>query len=506
MNKRILLSLGMIVVTGAVVVGGTGAFFSDTESSTGNVFTAGSVSLKLDSLTHEYYGDTNAIEDDYFTVRRASGEAPSFRFNDLKPGDTGMIEKTLTNGANDAFLCARNTLAAGNAEFTELLTLRANVGAGMSAQTFYNAPFDEWYTLDASILPNFDGPGLAVAADQTITVDLEYCLGSFVNGVAGVQGSAGSSCVVDTALDWNALQNQEIEVDVDYYAVQQRNNSGFTCGSLNDPVVAQPLVGANFALYEAPLASACTVTLVAGASVNAAIDSANAGEVICLGDGAYAGPVDVDKAVTIASVSGPAATTINGGIKITSSDVVVKGLTVQAGIVSAEPNPVGFYVASGNNIEISSNSVDGTGTSNGTGILTVSGATYNNVLVENNIFANLTRGMYTNPGSGLIEVHYNDFLASNAVGIGQFSGANAWRNEFSAAEALGVDGAYDASPGTVEENNFLNGADINVYVTLTTNVDAPNNFFNLGGANQTNSPTSGQVDFTPEALAQFGHR
>jgi len=233
MNKRILLSLGMLAFVGAAVVGGTGAFFSDTESSTGNVFTAGSVSLKLDSLTHEYYGDTNAIDSDYFTVRNASGEAPSFRFNDLKPGDTGMIEKTLTNGANDAFLCARNTLAAGNAEFTELLTLRANVGAGMSAQTFYNAPFDEWYTLDASILPNFDGPGLAVAADQTITVDLEYCLGDFVDGVAGVQGSAGSSCVVDTALDWNALQNQEIEVDVDYYAVQQRNNENFTCGSLN---------------------------------------------------------------------------------------------------------------------------------------------------------------------------------------------------------------------------------------------------------------------------------
>ena len=56
MNKRILLSLGTLIVTGAVVVGGTGAFFSDTETSTGNVFTAGEVDLKVNHTQQTYNG------------------------------------------------------------------------------------------------------------------------------------------------------------------------------------------------------------------------------------------------------------------------------------------------------------------------------------------------------------------------------------------------------------------------------------------------------------------
>lgn len=53
MNKaRLMMSLGMLVFVGAVVVGGTGAFFSDTETSTGNVFTAGAIDLTVDSEAH----------------------------------------------------------------------------------------------------------------------------------------------------------------------------------------------------------------------------------------------------------------------------------------------------------------------------------------------------------------------------------------------------------------------------------------------------------------------
>ena len=50
--KKILLSLAIIAVVGAVAVGVTGAFFSDTETSTGNTFTAGAIDLKVDSEQH----------------------------------------------------------------------------------------------------------------------------------------------------------------------------------------------------------------------------------------------------------------------------------------------------------------------------------------------------------------------------------------------------------------------------------------------------------------------
>jgi len=50
--KTIVTSLAMIVFVGAVVASGTGAFFSDTETSTGNVFTAGAIDLTVDSQQH----------------------------------------------------------------------------------------------------------------------------------------------------------------------------------------------------------------------------------------------------------------------------------------------------------------------------------------------------------------------------------------------------------------------------------------------------------------------
>ena len=54
--KKILLSLGVIAVVGIVVAGATGAFYNDTETSTGNIFTAGSIDLKVDHTLQTYNG------------------------------------------------------------------------------------------------------------------------------------------------------------------------------------------------------------------------------------------------------------------------------------------------------------------------------------------------------------------------------------------------------------------------------------------------------------------
>ena len=50
--KKILLSLGMIVFVGGLIIGATGAFFSDTETSTGNTFAAGAIDLKIDNTSY----------------------------------------------------------------------------------------------------------------------------------------------------------------------------------------------------------------------------------------------------------------------------------------------------------------------------------------------------------------------------------------------------------------------------------------------------------------------
>lgn len=50
--SKILGSVALIAFTGAVAVSATGAFFNDTETSTGNTFTAGAIDLKVDAQAH----------------------------------------------------------------------------------------------------------------------------------------------------------------------------------------------------------------------------------------------------------------------------------------------------------------------------------------------------------------------------------------------------------------------------------------------------------------------
>ena len=54
MNKKILISLSVIAVVAVIGIGGTIAYFNDTETSTGNIFTAGSIDLKVDHIKQTY--------------------------------------------------------------------------------------------------------------------------------------------------------------------------------------------------------------------------------------------------------------------------------------------------------------------------------------------------------------------------------------------------------------------------------------------------------------------
>jgi len=56
MNKRIIISLTVIAVVAAIAIGGTMAYFNDTEVSSGNIFTAGSLNLKIDNGKAYYDG------------------------------------------------------------------------------------------------------------------------------------------------------------------------------------------------------------------------------------------------------------------------------------------------------------------------------------------------------------------------------------------------------------------------------------------------------------------
>lgn len=135
--RRIIF--GLFVVAGAAAAigaGVTGAFFSDTETSTGNTFAAGAIDLKIDNESY-YNGnvcapDTQDVDEDTNTSEYVwQGDSPYpvegtdcstsfpesdlddgllfFNFTDIKPDDEG--EDTISiHVQNDAHVCLDMTL------------------------------------------------------------------------------------------------------------------------------------------------------------------------------------------------------------------------------------------------------------------------------------------------------------------------------------------------------------------------------------------------------------
>lgn len=130
--KKILFSFAMLVFVGAVVAAGTGAFFSDTETSSGNTFTAGAIDLGIDNESY-YNGVLNdetswqltfdlddCRENPDFIDASTTPEIPEFLsciffdFDDLKPGDYGEDTISLHVTNNEAWLCADITLTSND--------------------------------------------------------------------------------------------------------------------------------------------------------------------------------------------------------------------------------------------------------------------------------------------------------------------------------------------------------------------------------------------------------
>lgn len=77
--KKIIMLASVVAIIAGAVLGITGAYFSDTQTSVGNVFAAGTMDLKLNG------GDANVV---MFTVANAN------------PGESGTGEVALNNGGS----------------------------------------------------------------------------------------------------------------------------------------------------------------------------------------------------------------------------------------------------------------------------------------------------------------------------------------------------------------------------------------------------------------------
>jgi len=283
----------MIGVVAAVALGVTGAYFSDTEKSTGNTLTAGAIDLKVDN--HCYYNGMECIEYDdtgiyYWDLDKSgtieNGEAVQgnecfctweptdltdelfANFSDLKPGDWGEDTISFHVYSNDAWLCADVSIVEDNdvtctepeTESTDPSCKNNQVGDGELdnyLEVFAwadmcdgngHTPGDNIYTPDCDT-PLMDTPVKLTDYEGTFPIaDSEYSAFTLDHSGAPLTGSKDyyigkAWCFGDMTVEGdgtikcngvnvqNDAQTDKLKLDVSFEAVQARNNDNFVCSN-----------------------------------------------------------------------------------------------------------------------------------------------------------------------------------------------------------------------------------------------------------------------------------
>lgn len=286
--KKILISLSIVAAVAAVVVGATTSFFSDTETSTGNTFTAGAIDLGVDNTSYyngvlntgtswgldfdidntEFPGDNpltlNVVENGYSLpiVRQF------FNFSDLKPGDWGEDTISLHVNNNDSWLCADVTLTknddvsstepelevAGETQNTDSIfdgelashlrfTWWADDGDNVLENNEHaihsNVPLGTGSVALADSLTNiWDDEDNALPGGSTRFIGKAWCFGNGNVGSYPPQFPTGGDdntdptvrpVICDGSQESNITQTDSVMADIGFRAVQSRNNPEFVC-------------------------------------------------------------------------------------------------------------------------------------------------------------------------------------------------------------------------------------------------------------------------------------
>jgi predicted ribosomally synthesized peptide with SipW-like signal peptide len=275
MSKQIIISLSIIAAVAAIAVGATTSYFSDTETSTGNTFTAGSIDLKVDNTCHYdgmecVDGHWNGTEEPCsctWTEDDLTGDNHLFfDFADLKPGDWGEDTISLHVHENDAWACMEfkdevskdnsctepeilDDLSCsdpdGQGELDDNLDFAfwadvCDQGNAHPGDNIYQPDCDRnlvtgdannWFDVGRQALADKEvnifepGAGNPLIGSNTYYLGLAWCFGDIsVNSSTGAISCNGSSVN-------NASQTDSLTGTLEFYAEQYRNNPDFTCTS-----------------------------------------------------------------------------------------------------------------------------------------------------------------------------------------------------------------------------------------------------------------------------------
>lgn len=263
--KKILLSILSVGVVGAVAFSATQAFFSDTETSTGNTFTAGEIDLTVDSTAH-YAGmvctggfwvnettDSSTrpdlLGDECFGTWTATDltNHSFFNYGDLKPGDEGENTLSLTVTSNDSYACAvigdledlENDITEPEAEDGDTTPDLGELSSELRFFAWDDNGNNVWESGEAVLFSNIEGPASDVVggvvyplftpassvlpANTTQYLGMYWCYGD----ITANEGDHTLTC--DGSDVTNVSQTDSMSADIAFYVEQSRNNEDFTC-------------------------------------------------------------------------------------------------------------------------------------------------------------------------------------------------------------------------------------------------------------------------------------
>ncbi|MFA6254642.1 MAG: TasA family protein [Patescibacteria group bacterium] len=250
MKKKIVISLGVIAIVAAIAIGGTIAYFSDTESSVGNTFKAGKFNLQIDNTCH-YNGKVCILDPSgsgkYFwqgtqeecfctwSAKDLNGEL-YFNLLDVKPGDSGEDTISLHVDNNDAWMCAEiaNLVKDDNGCDSPENKVDSTCGAG-EGELQNNLFFTIWNDNGAGEhnCNNIkDEDETYVIQNQTVQAGYwpiaDSSLGAPMQG--GTTHCLGVKWNVPLATG-NEIQTDSLLADIIFTAVQARNLPQFVCNA-----------------------------------------------------------------------------------------------------------------------------------------------------------------------------------------------------------------------------------------------------------------------------------
>jgi spore coat-associated protein N len=208
MKRKILLSIIIIGVVGALIGAGVFAYFSDTESSTGNTFTAGTLNLQVGSadpatetitVSDTYGGDSGSYD---WLLKNDGSIAGSLdvTFSAIVDAENGVNEPEEADPGEDGTVAVPGT----DGELAEVLSLIIYIDENND---------DAYVALDDTLIySGFVKPGLA--GEQLSNYAMAANYGSGNDKAVRIEWS------IDSGVD-NEIQSDSAGFDIEFELLQQ---------------------------------------------------------------------------------------------------------------------------------------------------------------------------------------------------------------------------------------------------------------------------------------------